>query len=103
MIGPIASPAIVEAASIDHQGAIIPDEGATTPHFLVWDNYCAREGPLSNRSGELAPPPIRQYRIHDEAAARARSGMAADRPVLGAKPRGVADKGRSARRAFGCL
>jgi hypothetical protein len=37
MIGPIASPAIVEAASID-QGAIIPDEVATTPHFLVWDN-----------------------------------------------------------------
>jgi hypothetical protein len=50
MIGPIASPDIVEAASID-QGAIIPDEVATTPHFLVWDNYFAR-GP------RFAPEPI---------------------------------------------
>jgi ATP-dependent DNA ligase len=43
-------PAIVEAASID-QGAIIPDEVATTPHFPVWDNYFAW-GP------RYAPEPI---------------------------------------------
>jgi hypothetical protein len=36
-------------ASID-QGAIIPDEAATTPHFLVWDN-CARRP-------RFAPEPI---------------------------------------------
>jgi len=33
------------------QGAIIPDDVPTTPHFLVWDNYFSR-GP------RFAPEPI---------------------------------------------